>query len=117
VRPARWPVPSRRPRRHRLDDLQQNTIAVEARDAHLQHVAGAHGRGQRRGDAPARDLQQVGQTVRRQDARRDHRVLDQQRAQRLRVGRELRQLGVDQRGQIRVAGDDRGERIDAHVRP
>ena len=77
-------------------------LPVETGDAHLQHVARTHRRRERGGDAAARDLQQVGEAVRREHARRDDGVLDQQAAQRLRIGRELSELGVDQRGQIRL---------------
>jgi len=88
---------------------------VEAGDTHLQCIARTHGRRQRcggRGD-PAISSR-IGEPVRRQDARGDDDVLDQQSAQRLRVGGELGQLGVDQRRQIRISGRDRAERIDAH---
>src|SRR5665213_3288557 len=97
------------------DDLQQDPIAVETGDLHLQHVTRPDRRRERGGDAPAGDLEQIGQPVRGQHARGHDGALDEQRAQRLRVGRELRDLGVDQRGQVGLRrGDDR---IDAHLRP
>ena len=100
------------------DDLQQDAAAFEAGDAHLQHVAGPHGGRQRRGYPAAGDLQEIGEPVRRQHARVHDDALDQQPGKRFRVCGELRELVVDQRGDVAAGSDECGERIDAaHLTP
>jgi hypothetical protein len=93
------------------ENLHHDLVVLEAGDLDGEDVAGADGRRERRRDAHPGDVEEIGQPVRGEHPRLHDRPDGEETLQRLRVGGERRELGVDQRGEIRDAG---GERVDAH---